>query len=232
MIARVLLAAILTGIAAGLVLGLIQHVRLTPLILQAETFEHVAHGHAAADGKTVSDHQDGAETWVPANGLERNFFTTLTAVLSAVGFALIVVGISFAANFPITQSNGYVWGACGFLVVSLLPAISLPPELPGMPSASTGVRQLWWVACIALSGLGLWLIASAKEMWWHMTGLANIVLPHFFAPQNPVEAGAPLPSGLVAVFVSNSLAANLAMWIVIGVGLGFALKKSEGLLTK
>ena len=39
MIGRVVLAVLLAGIAAGLVMGAIQHVRLTPLILEAEAFE-------------------------------------------------------------------------------------------------------------------------------------------------------------------------------------------------
>ena len=36
MIGRVLLAALLAGIAAGLIMGAIQHVRLTPLILEGD----------------------------------------------------------------------------------------------------------------------------------------------------------------------------------------------------
>ena len=53
MIGRVLLAAVLAGLAAGLVMGVIQHVRLTPLIVEAEKYEHLAHGHgaASADGR-------------------------------------------------------------------------------------------------------------------------------------------------------------------------------------
>ena len=39
MIGRVLLAALLAGIAAGFIMGVIQHVRITPLILEAEVYE-------------------------------------------------------------------------------------------------------------------------------------------------------------------------------------------------
>ena len=39
MIGRVILAVILAGIAAGFLMGVIQHVRLTPMILEAEVYE-------------------------------------------------------------------------------------------------------------------------------------------------------------------------------------------------
>jgi cobalt transporter subunit CbtA len=221
MIGRVLLAAILAGLVAGLLMGVIQHVRLTPLILQAEAFEHVAHGHSA------EAHSHGEQLWSPNDGAERTFYTTATATLTAVGFALVLAGISFVSNIPITQSNGWIWGLCGFLAASLAPAVDLPPELPGVAATDLTTRQIWWVATVALTGLGLWLLAVAKDWWWTVAGLVNIVVPHIFAPGKPEQTGAPLPPSLVSEFVSNSLAANFMMWIAIGVALSYALKKFE-----
>jgi cobalt transporter subunit CbtA len=226
MIGRVLLAAILAGIAAGLIMGVIQHVRLTPLIIEAETFEHVAHGHGAVE------HSHGDQAWSPADGPERTFYTTLTAIVAAAGFALLLAGISFIANIPITPSNGWIWGLCGFIAVSFNPSISLPPELPGMPAVDTATRQIWWVACIAISGLGLWILAVAKDNWWRIAGVAGLAVPHVFAPAQPTETGAHIPSQLVAQFVSNSLAANMVMWMAIGLALGYALKKFESVFDK
>ena len=62
MIGRVVLAALLAGIAAGLIMGAIQHVRLTPLILEAETYEKAApsHDHAAAGGTEQPAAETGA----------------------------------------------------------------------------------------------------------------------------------------------------------------------------
>ena len=99
MIARVLLAVILSGIAAGLVMGIIQHVRLTPLILQAETYEHVAHGHAA------KAHAHGDEIWSPSDGAERTFYTTLFTVLTATGFAFLMAGSSIIGNRQIGRAH-------------------------------------------------------------------------------------------------------------------------------
>jgi cobalt transporter subunit CbtA len=219
MIGRVLLAAILAGIAAGLVMGVIQHVRLTPLIIQAETFEHVAHGHG------VEEHSHGDQVWSPADGLERTFFTTLTATLSAVGFSLLLAGVSLLANFKITRSNGWIWGICGFLSVLLAPAIGLPPELPGMPAVDLSTRQVWWIATIALTGLGLWRLAVAKGWIWTVASLALIVLPHFFTPAKPADQTSGVPATLASEFVANSIAANMIMWLVIGVALGYLIER-------
>lgn len=221
MIGRVLLAAILAGLAAGLLMGVIQHVRLTPLILQAETFEHLAHGHSG------EAHSHSDTMWTPSEGVERTFYSTMTATLAAIGFALLLAGVSFVSNIPITRSNGWIWGFCGFLAASLAPAVDLPPELPGMAAADVTQRQIWWVATIGLTGFGLWLLAVAKDSWWTVAGMVNIVVPHVFAPAKSEQSGAPLPPTLVAEFVSNSLAANFIMWIAIGVALAYALKKYE-----
>lgn len=222
MIGRILLAVILSGIAAGLVMGLIQHVRLTPLILQAETYEHVAHGHGA------ETHSHGEDAWSPGNGLERTVYTTLTAVITAVGFALLIVGLSFVGRIPLTRSNAWIWGSCGFAAVSLAPATSLPPALPGMFSTEALGHQLWWLFCVVLTGFGLWLLIFARDNWWRLAGVANILAPHVFAPTMLPNTQSKVPASLASTFASNSLGANLVMWLVIAITLGYALQKFEG----
>ena len=62
MLTRVLLAVLLCGMTAGLAMGIIQELRLTPLILHAETFEGGAAGHDHAAAEPVAP----AETAAPA----------------------------------------------------------------------------------------------------------------------------------------------------------------------
>jgi len=221
MIARVLLAVILSGIAAGLVMGVIQHVRLTPLILQAETFEHVAHGHGG------ESHEHGDETWSPANGAERTFYTTLTAILTATGFAFLLAGISIIANRPITFSNGLRWGLCGFIAVAFAPSLGLPPQLPGMVEAALQHRQVWWLGTILSTALGLWILNSGKSLRTFTPAMLLLFLPHMlWIPRIATEA-APVPAALAAQFVTASLGANLVMWCVLGLSLGFYLERSK-----
>lgn len=245
MIGRVVLAVILSGIAAGFIMGVIQHVRLTPLIIQAETFEVAgdSHGHAqAADtvaatagqshnhdhdhgGASVGHEHDHGEGWSPADGWQRTLATTLTAVMAGAGFAAILAGISLLTGLRITRQNGVIWGLCGFLAVSLAPATGLPPELPGMAAAELLPRQIWWICTIALTGAGLYLIAARREAWAIVLAVLVIALPHVFgAPAAPHEPSA-VPAVLAASFAANSLAANAIFWSCIGFFLGLALDR-------
>src|SRR5262245_21379958 len=112
MIGRVILAALLAGIAAGLFYGAVQHVRLTPLILEAEKYEHAGGGHehdharmaAATEAApaqstpeaTAAETPAGGEEegWAPADGAERTLYTFLASILAGAGFAAILAGVS------------------------------------------------------------------------------------------------------------------------------------------
>lgn len=235
MIRRVLLAAILAGFAAGLVMGVIQHVRLTPLILEAETFEHSepAHDHGAAatitgEAAAVAPHSHDAEEWAPTDGLERTFFTTLSSVIAGIGFALVLAGLSIVTNLKITRANGWIWGLCGFAAVSFAPATGLAPELPGMPATDLMARQIWWLGTIICTAAALWIFATQTTLQWRGAAVMGLLLPHIAgAPKLAGGAESDVPAHLAASFVSNSLAANLVMWLLIGIFLAYTLSKFE-----
>ncbi|MGH6906961.1 MAG: CbtA family protein, partial [Aestuariivirga sp.] len=153
MIGRVLLAALLAGVAAGFIMGAIQHVRTTPLILAAEVYENApaSHDRSATQvqgSQTTTAEQPAVEAaeWQPADGWQRTLSTTLTSILTGAGFAAMLAGISLLVGIPITTTNGAIWGLCGFLAVTLAPAAGLPPELPGMPAGDLMARKVWWLA--------------------------------------------------------------------------------------
>jgi cobalt transporter subunit CbtA len=238
MTGRIVLAVILAGIAAGFVMGVIQHVRLTPLIIQAEAFDRAGHTHShapAAASQTATaghDHDrdhghdhDHGEGWSPADGWQRTVATTVTAVMAGAGFAAVLAGLSLLTGLRITRQNGVVWGLCGFLAVSLAPAAGMPPELPGMASGELLPRQIWWVSTIALTGAGLYLIAARREAWATALAILLIALPQVIgAPAAPHEASA-VPATLAASFAANSLAANAIFWSCIGLFLGLSLDR-------
>ena len=229
MIGRVVLAALLAGIAAGLAMGVIQHVRLTPLILQAESFERAgnAHSHdAAAPAEAGQDHDHGAEAWAPEDGWQRTLSTTVTAAMTGAGFAAILAAVSLISGLQITRRNGLVWGVCGFLAVTLAPAVGLPPELPGMPAADLFARQVWWVGTIVATGAGIFLRAARREIPAIVLGLALIAFPHVLGPPIAVHGESAVPPGLAAAFVANSLAANAIFWCLIGLFLGLVLDRT------
>ncbi len=100
------------------VMTVLQSFSTVPLILQAETYENAAPAHqhdtgaAPATGETVAApaHEHDADAWAPADGFERYAFTTLASVVSAVGFALVLVAASEFAGGIGSWRSGALWG--------------------------------------------------------------------------------------------------------------------------
>ena len=237
MIGRVFLAALLAGIAAGLFYGAIQHLRLTPLILEAEKYEKAGghtHDHAAmATTKEAAPAQSTSqvetppaaedEGWAPADGAERTLYTFLASILNGTGFAAILAGVSLLSGVRITPRNGLLWGIAGFFAVHLAPAAGLAPELPGMPAADLLSRQVWWVGTIIATAVAIWLFTQREEAWAKVAAIVLVALPHVIgAPQAPThESG--VPPGLTTEFAANALAAAALLWVAIGVFLGYTM---------
>lgn len=247
MIGRVLLAALLAGIAAGLFYGAVQHLRLTPLILEAEKYEKAGEGHAhdhaavattteAAPAQSTPDAGvlqstpatgSAAEDkgWAPADGAERTLYTFLASILAGAGFAAILAGVSLLSGVRITPRNGLLWGIAGFFAVHLAPAAGLAPELPGMPAADLLARQVWWVGTIVATAVAIWLFTQREEAWAKVAAIVLVALPHIIgAPQAPThESG--VPPGLTTEFAANTLAAAAVLWAAIGVFLGYTMDR-------
>ena len=237
MIGRLVLAALIAGIAAGVALAGIQHFKTTPLILAAEAFENSADAAAPAqaaahDATAAAATQDQAAgtahempEWSPADGLERTLYTSVSTVLAGAGFALALAGISLLIGVPITPQNGLIWGVCGFLAVAVATGAGLSPKLPGMPVADVFDRQAWWVATIIATGTGIYLIAMKRSLVPVAIAVVLIALPHIIgAPQPPTQEST-VPAGLAASFAANSVAAAAVFWCLIGLFLGLALQK-------
>ena len=216
-------AAIFAALCAGLVFTVIQQVRLTPLILTAETYENAPEA-APADATTAAPAEDhGAhEQWAPQDGFERTAYTVLANLLAAAGYALIIAAVSTVAGIPITRENGVLWGLGAFATFSLVPAFGLPPGLPGMPVADTFARQIWWWSAALATGAAILLYAKVRAPWTLAAGAVLIALPQLIgAPQPPAEPSA-VPPYLSSSFAASVLVANAAMWVALGLAMGFA----------
>jgi cobalt transporter subunit CbtA len=233
MIRNLFAAALLAALAAGLLTAAIQHFRVTPLILHAETFEG---GHSHGAEAAVADHEHDAGTpahshdatattaaepeWAPQDGFERTAYTTLATVLAAAGFALVIGAVSMFANVPISFANGFLWGIAGFLTFSLAPAYGLAPELPGMPAADLVARQVWWTATALATGAACLLLAKTRASWAFAVAIALVVAPHIIgAPTAPDEPSA-VPAHLATEFAAVKLGTSLVFWLVLGTVFG------------
>ena len=230
MIGRLVLAALIAGMAAGFIYGGVQQVRTTPLILAAEVYESApAHDHGAAttDPAVTStpapEHNE--EGWAPADGWQRTLSTTVSSMITGAGFALLLAGVSLLTGLPITLKNGLIWGICGFLAATVAPGAGLAPELPGMPTADLVLRQVWWVATIAATGAAIFLIATRRELIWLAVAVVLIALPHIIGAPQPLTHETAVPAGLAASFAANTIAASAVLWSLIGLFLGLALQK-------
>ena len=228
MIGRLVLAALIAGMAAGFIYGGVQHVQTTPLILAAEVYEAApAHEHAAAadPAAPVPAHEHEAEEWAPADGWQRTLSTTISSMITGAGFALLLAGVSLLTGLPITPKNGLIWGICGFLAATVAPGAGLAPELPGMPAGDLVLRQVWWVATIAVTGAAIFLIATRRELIWLAAAVVLIALPHIIGAPQPLTHETAVPAGLAASFAANTIAASAVLWCLIGLFLGLALQK-------
>jgi cobalt transporter subunit CbtA len=232
MIRNLFAAALIAALAAGLLTAAIQHFRVTPLILHAETFEGEgghSHGteaavaeHEHAEGTAEHSHEAVAATaaepeeWAPQDGFERTAYTTLATVLAAAGFALVIGAVSMFAGIPISFANGFIWGIAGFIAFSLAPAYGLAPELPGMPAADVFPRQLWWAGTAIATGGAILLLAKTRAGWAFAVAIALVVVPHIIgAPVAPDEPSA-VPAHLATEFAAVTLGTSLVFWLVLG----------------
>lgn len=218
--------AVIAGLLAGLAMAAMQSFATVPLILKAETFENAAPAaepaaHEHAPGTPAHDHAAPAhehdpEAWAPADGLERTAYTAGANIVTAIGFALLLVVASELAGGILSWRQGALWGLAGFAVFTLAPGLGLPPELPAMPAADLEARQIWWWATVAATAGGLALIALRGSALWSLAGLVLIVAPHMVGAPQPVSYETPIPEGLHHQFVVMSTVTNLVFWVLLG----------------
>ena len=236
MLHRILFAALAAGLLAGALISAIQSVTTTPIILHAEEFESAGDGAHAANvppgaglqpavlgrapagpprlGAIAADADNSA--WAPRAGLERALFTTLANLLVGVGFALLVVAGMALHGKPVTIVAGVLWGAAGFAVFTLAPALGLPPEVPGSITADLQARQLWWAGAVLGTVLGLGLIVFTKSYLWKISGLVFVAIPHIIGAPRPETIGGPVPPELAAHFAAATIVVGAIFWLLIG----------------
>lgn len=232
---RIFFAAVLAGLAAGLAMSALQQWKVIPLIMEAEAYENAApaaEAHTHAEGTAPHTHEATApahthdeDAWAPQDGVERSFYTVLANVLGCMGFALLLAATSVLLGLPITAGNGVIWGIGGFLAFQLAPALGLPPELPGMPAADLGARQLWWWGTALATGAGLLAVAKLRSLTG--IGIAAVLLlaPHIVGAPQPAEHASAVPAHLATEFAAAALGAGALFWLTAGPLLGWLTER-------
>jgi cobalt transporter subunit CbtA len=219
MFKRILTTACYTGAVAALLLTLMQSLWITPLILQAETYENAGavteHVHEHAVAADQHEHQHSAEAWTPEDGWQRTVSTFGGDLVVAIGFALMLSAL-YSLRTPAKAWHGVVWGLAGYATFCLAPAAGLPPELPGTMAAELSSRQDWWAATALATAVGLALLVFTRHWAWKVAAVVLIALPHLFGAPQPAEHQALAPEQLQSQFRVASMLVNAVFWMALG----------------
>jgi cobalt transporter subunit CbtA len=235
MLNRILGAALVAGIVAGLATAMLQHFTTTPLILEAETYEGAAPDTAALYAPallvlvhTHGDHAEGAEEgWAPADGIERTLYTSIATIGTSFGFALILLSAMILSGAQITARSGLLWGVAGFAAAGLAPALGLAPELPGSAAAALEARQIWWIGTAVATAGGLWLALRIATPIAIAGGIALLLLPHVIGAPHPQELTSAVPAELAGHFAAASLVVMAVIWALAGTVAGWMWQRGE-----
>jgi cobalt transporter subunit CbtA len=230
----IVFSSVIAGFIVGLIVTVAQQFGTVPLILKAEVFEKAAETdqHQASEapqaagaahdhvGHDHSDHDHAAAAWEPQDGLERNTYTAAANVLTAIGFALLLAGFfsvrSGATGEVVTWHEGLMWGLAGFAVFTIAPGLGLPPELPGVPAAALLSRQIWWIAAVLATAVGLALIVFRRSVPASIAGVLLLILPHLIGAPELEHVDTHVPSSLSHQFVVAVTLTSLVFWSLLG----------------
>ena len=225
MFKRIVSAAALAGVCAGLLLTAIQQIEIAPLIRKAEVQEEAAiaaspsaHEHASTAG--------AHEAWAPSTGWERLLASAVSNAVLATGFALLLVS-AMSRQGKTGWRAGLLWGTAGYAVFFVAPSLGLPPELPGTESAPLRDRTLWWVGTVILSAAGLWLVAFSTKSTIRILGLVLLAAPHAIGAPQPATHGGTNSVELAKDFLRATYFANAVLWLALGGLLGLFYNARE-----
>ncbi len=184
----------------------------------------VAHEPA---GNTHSGHSHDAQAWEPADGLERTFYTYLSNILAAIGFAAVMLAlmtqVQLQGQAKLSAARGLLWGLAGFAAFFVAPGIGLPPEIPGIETTAIESRQSWWLLAVLSVAAGLAIIAFAPSLF-KLAGIASLALPYIVGAPHPAGPAFthPDPAAVAALselhgqFIIASGVSNLIFWLALG----------------
>jgi len=213
---NIVVVAALAGAIAGLGMTLAQQLSTVPLILKAEIYEQAADTPAQEHGDAAAAHEHEHEGWSPADGFERTAFSAAANIVTGIGFALLLVAASELFGGIKDWRQGVFWGLAGFAVFTLAPGLGLPPELPAMPAAELGPRQLWWVATVICTAIALGLLFYQRSLVAVLAAIALLVAPHLIGAPQPASYESPIPEGLHHSFVVAVVLTTLLFWVLLG----------------
>ena len=137
----------------------------------------------------------------------------------------MLLAAAFSLRGSVSWRQGLLWGLGGYAAFFALPALGLPPELPGTETSGLRDRQAWWLVTVTLSATGIALLGLARGRAWKAAGAALIALPHLMGAPQPEPHTVLAPPELLRTFIVATAIANAVFWAALGAGSAIAFRK-------
>lgn len=210
----ILKAGIFTGVIAGTALGGLLLLFLTPLLMEAETYEvQIPDSHPLISRSVV-------HFWTFAGAI-------MLGILYSVIFTFVYTMVQHRIPVKNAQFKGLILALNSFLVAVFIPSLYLPPNPPGIEtSLPVMTRQSIFFAIIIagiLASIAFWTIYSRLSLKYNpMFGLsigalafvAIIITAFLLVPSNSNIPS--IPSDLLWKYRIESLGAMFAFWAIMG----------------
>ena len=103
----IVFSAALAGLIVGVVISVAQFFATLPLIQKSEVYERKSAAQTAPAVQeragAAHDHEVTHDSeWEPEEGFQRNAFTVGANILTAIGFALLLIGVYAIRGRPVT----------------------------------------------------------------------------------------------------------------------------------
>lgn len=220
MFKRAVLRGVGSGAVAGMAYGLYVAVVATPLIGYAETFE------SGGEASVVPD-----------------VVATLGSVVGGVLYGILLGTAAFGVLFYVLEPaipgrarvRRYLMAACGFLVVSGIPWLVLPPVPPGVEqSLPTELRLGLYAASMVVGavacGLSLWAYTRVEPERGPVigtlaacVGLVPVLVLVLLAPINRVTG--PVPHTVSVVFIAATVVGQAGLWALLAIVHGWLSRR-------
>ena len=213
MVTKILTSGLIAGAVAGAIAALLQLYFVQPVLLHAELYETGELVHFGSASESPAHPELG--------GLQplRDGLSIIFTMMIYAGYSLVLVALmslAEARGAKIDARSGMLWGLAGFFAVQMAPAFSLPPETPGVAAADVMLRQGWWFATVAASGIAIGLIAFGKSRPAWIGGAFLLIAPHIIGAPEPDVLSGTAPTEIGALFASRALGVGAVAWLMVG----------------
>ena len=122
LIYRVLKIVFLSGLLVGILISGVQMLKVVPLIYKAENL-----GVNLSDQINIPEKKENLKLdpsdyeWMPEDGFERSFYTSISNIITGFAFSLMLVSVFLLRDKVVTFRSGILWGVAGFYVFSNAP---------------------------------------------------------------------------------------------------------------